>query len=372
MSSPEMNEAAAARFIEIFNTAAWDDLPAVVAADFVLHHPMGGTMRLGPQGMQQVWAHFKAALPDAWHPIPIMIAEGDYVATLLPTYGTFTGDPHQGIPPTGRWLEYGMVNIVRLEGGKLAEGWFGMDPLVELQQMGAAPAQPTRTLDGQELQALELFRETVNTTGREYDNLTAFGDVVVAMGPSQHAADTRVRTLEIYRVECGVLSLVRSHELPVVPPYAGGTVPDTEASRAVVTRFLDEVVTGHDLEALAELASPDILIHPTAMPCEAGYYGIAGVGRWLGESWDAFRDLAVTDYSTVAQGDIVAVRWSARGTSTGRFMKLPPTGGNVEYSGVSMYRIEADKVAEIWDTRNTLGIMLRLNPDLAAGHAEAA
>ena len=87
----------------------------------------------------------------------------------------------------------------------------------------------------------------------------------------------------------------------------------------------------------------------------------------MGSSWDAFPDLTVSDYSTVAQGDIVAVRWSARGTSTGNFLMLPPTGEVVEYSGVSMYRIEDDKIAEIWDTRNTLGIMLQLNPDLAAG-----
>jgi len=371
MSSTEMNVAAATRFIEAFNTAAWDELPAVVAADFMLHHPMGGTMRLGPQGMAHVWGHFKAALPDAWHPIPVMIAEGDYVATLLPTYGTFTGDPHQGIAPTGRWLEYGMVNIVRLEGGKLVEGWFGMDPLVELQQMGGAPASPPRTLSAREQEALALFHDTVRVAA-EYDNLTAFGDVVAALGPPQHARDARSRTLEIYRAEDGALSRVRSHAFATIPPYCGDLGLDREASRAVVTRFLDEVLTGHDLEALAELASPDILVHPAAMPCEAGYYGIAGAGHWLESSWDAFPDLMVTDYSTVAQGDIVAVRWSARGTSTGRFMMLPPTGGTVVYSGVSMYRVEDGKIAEIWDTRNTLGILLQLNPDLAAGHAEAA
>ena len=367
MNTTETNRAAAIRFIEAFNTAAWDDLPAVVAADFVLHHPMGGTMHLGPEGMRQVWAHFKAALPDSWHPIPVMIAEGDYVANLLPTYGNFTGDPHQGIAPTGQWLEYGMVNIVRLEGGKLVEGWFGMDPLVELQQMGAAPSPPPRSLSVQEQKTLALFQETINTSGLEYDNLTAFDDVVVALGPPQYAEDTKARTLEIYRVESGALSLVRSHEFPTIPPYAGGSFVDPEASRAVVTRFIDEVLIAHDLRALAALASPDILIHPAAMPCEAGYYGVAGAGRWLGSSWDAFPDPTVSDYSTVAQGDIVAVRWNARGTSTGSFLMLPPTGEVVEYSGVSMYRIEDAKIAEIWDTRNTLGIMLQLNPDLGAG-----
>lgn len=47
---------------------------------------------------------------------------------------------------------------------------------------------------------------------------------------------------------------------------------------------------------------------------------------------------------------------------------LPPTGQTVEYTGVSGYRVEGDRIAEIWDTRNTLGIMLQLKPDLAAGH----
>jgi predicted ester cyclase len=47
---------------------------------------------------------------------------------------------------------------------------------------------------------------------------------------------------------------------------------------------------------------------------------------------------------------------------------LAPTGATVEYTGISMYRIEGDKIAEIWETRNTLGIMQQLKPDLAAGH----
>jgi hypothetical protein len=33
-----------------------------------------------------------------------------------------------------------------------------------------------------------------------------------------------------------------------------------------------------------------------------------------------------------------------------------------------MYRIEDGKIAEIWETRNTLSIMLQLSSELAAGH----
>jgi predicted ester cyclase len=143
---------------------------------------------------------------------------------------------------------------------------------------------------------------------------------------------------------------------------------DTEQSRSVVARFFEDVLIGHDLESLGGLASPDVLVHRTAMPCEASHYGIEGMGGWLEEGWRAFPDLTIVDYHTVAQGDIVAARWTARGTSLGNFLMLASTGETVEFTGVSMYRIEDNKIAEIWETRNTLGIMLQLKPDLAAGH----
>ena len=138
------NKATAARFIGAFNNDDWDTVREVVADGFVFHHPIGGTVEAGPEGMVAAWAGFKSLSPDSWHPIPILIAEGDWVAVLLPTYGHLTGHSDQAPPPTGGRLDYGMVNIVRFEAGRLAEMWFGMDPLVEMQQMGMAPASPPR------------------------------------------------------------------------------------------------------------------------------------------------------------------------------------------------------------------------------------
>jgi predicted ester cyclase len=367
-SISETNKAVATRFIEAFNTDDWDTVREVVAPNYVFHHPVGGTVQAGPEGMVKAWSDFKAALPDSWHPIPVMITEGDYLAVLLPTYGHFTGEPYHGAPPTGEWLEYGMVNMVRFEDGKLAENWFGMDPLAERQQMGAAPSMPPHHLSATEKANIELFQQTINTASQEFDNLTAFGDVVVVLGPPQYLEDTTTREVKIYRATNGSLELVYSHELTTNPPYAGDPSADTELSRAVVKSFFEDVLNGHDLSTLARIASPDILIHPTAMPCEASYYGINGVESWLGWQWKAFPDLTITDYFMVVQGDIVAVCWTARGTSKGNFMMLPPTGDPVEYTGASMHRIESGKIAEIWETRNTLGIMRQLNPQIGRGH----
>ena len=104
------------------------------------------------------------------------------------------------------------------------------------------------------------------------------------------------------------------------------------------------------------------------MPYEASYYGINGTSNWLETQWKAFPDLTITDYFTVAQGDIVATRWKARGTSKSNFLMLPPSGNTVEYAGSSMYRIESCQIAEIWETRNTLAIMGQLNPDMNKGN----
>jgi predicted ester cyclase len=354
----------AAKFIEAFNTDDWDTVHEVVTPNYVYHHPIGGTVHAGPEGMVAAWSSFKSSLPDSWHPIPVMITEKDYLAVLLPTYGHFTGEPYHNIPPTGKWLEYGMVNIVRFEDNLIAENWLGMDPLAEMQSMGAAPLMPLRQLTAIEKANIGLFQRTINTTGQEYDNLTAFGSVVVALGPPQHKKDTTNRKMEIYRSVNDSLELLRSHEFTTNPSYSGDPSEDTEISLDTVKRFFKDILIGHSLNVLSEIVSPDILIHPTAMPCEASHYGINGISNWMETQWKAFPDLTITDYFTVSRRDIVATHWTARGTSRDNFLMLPPTGNVVEYTGASMYRIESGKIAEIWETRNTLSIMGQLNPNM--------
>lgn len=363
----EKNKETATRYIEAFNTDDWDTVREVVSPNFVFHHPIGGTVQAGQEGMVGVWADFKASLPDSWHPIPIMIAEGDFLAVLLPTYGHFTGKPYHGSPPTGKWLEYGMVNIVRFENDKIAENWFGMDPLTEQQQMGAAPAFPPRQLSSNEKTNIKLFQQTINSAGLEFDNLTAFDDTITALGPPQHKEDTSTRKVEIYRKIKDSFELDYSNEFTTNPPYTGNPSADKELSRTLVKRFIKEVLIDHNLDILSNIASPNILVHPTALPCEASYFGIKGVSNWLSSQWGSFPDLIITDYFTVAQGDIVAVHWTARGTSKGNFFMLPPTSKPIEYTGSSMYRIEEGKIAEIWETRNTLSIMRQLNPEIGQG-----
>jgi steroid delta-isomerase-like uncharacterized protein len=74
----------------------------------------------------------------------------------------------------------------------------------------------------------------------------------------------------------------------------------------------------------------------------------------------AFPDLAVNVDLMVAERDLVAVRWTARGTNTGSGNGIPATGRKVEVSGTAIFRFVDGKIAEEWTSANTLGLLKQL------------
>ena len=74
----------------------------------------------------------------------------------------------------------------------------------------------------------------------------------------------------------------------------------------------------------------------------------------------AFPDLAVNVDLMVAEGDLVAVRWTARGTNTGTGNGIPVTGRKVEVNGTAIFRFENGRIAEEWTSANSLSLMKQL------------
>jgi predicted ester cyclase len=59
-----------------------------------------------------------------------------------------------------------------------------------------------------------------------------------------------------------------------------------------------------------------------------------------------FPDVVSTIEDIIAEGDKVVAHWRSRATHQGNYMGIPPTGNRVEFTGISVYRIEGDKIAE--------------------------
>lgn len=75
---------------------------------------------------------------------------------------------------------------------------------------------------------------------------------------------------------------------------------------------------------------------------------------------EAFPDLHHTIHELVAEDDLVAVRWTMKGTHRGAFSGLPATGKPVAFSAISIYRFKDGKIAELWAQVDRLGLLQQL------------
>jgi predicted ester cyclase len=113
------------------------------------------------------------------------------------------------------------------------------------------------------------------------------------------------------------------------------------------------------------------------VPYTSDFVGHAGNGTFThkaglaeAKGWrQAFPDLRMNVDLIVAENDLVAVRWTARGTNTGSGNGLPATGKSVIANGQATFRFVDGQIAEEWAVGDTIGIMKQLG--LAPGTAQA-
>ena len=129
-----------------------------------------------------------------------------------------------------------------------------------------------------------------------------------------------------------------------------------EENKSIVRRFFEVGPSKGDLDAANELLAPDFFLH-VPLPCSPG---VRGIDEVVSACRAAFQDLQVTVEDMVAEGDMVAARFTARGVHNGAFMGLPPTGKPITMTGIEIFRLENGKIAELWGEANLLGLMQQL------------
>jgi predicted ester cyclase len=80
-----------------------------------------------------------------------------------------------------------------------------------------------------------------------------------------------------------------------------------------------------------------------------------------------FPNVVSTVEDLLAEGDKVVARWRSRATHKGDYMGIPPTGNEVEFTGISFYRIEGDKIAESWNVEDQFGLMRQIGAVAESG-----
>ena len=136
----EQNKAIFRRMVEeIFNRGNMSQVDEFIAPDFIEREELPPGIPPGREGVKQMTIMFRSAFPDFKATIDDMIAEGDKVVVRMTWSGTHKGE-FMGIPPTGKSVSFGLIDIVRFAGDKFVEHWGMMDSTSMMQQLGVNPA----------------------------------------------------------------------------------------------------------------------------------------------------------------------------------------------------------------------------------------
>lgn len=123
----------------------------------------------------------------------------------------------------------------------------------------------------------------------------------------------------------------------------------TAENVALAHRWFEEVWNQRRFEIIDELLSPD----SRCISSEGAVIGREGFReKMLSPLLAAFPDVSVTIDGTLAQGDEVVVRWTARGTYTGEGLGFPANGRTFVAPGMTWIRYDHGRMREglnCWD-----------------------
>ena len=150
----------------------------IFAEDFVFHFVMGDELDL--EAYRAFHAGNHAALPDLTVTDYLIIAEGDHIAAVFYMGGTFSSE-WSGIPPTGEPFGFNVIDLFRVENGKVVEAWDIFHTLDFMQQLGAIPVESP--VGPQEPWAIE-FGESEFTSDEQVALVASHWEAIVTGDPA--------------------------------------------------------------------------------------------------------------------------------------------------------------------------------------------
>jgi steroid delta-isomerase-like uncharacterized protein len=132
----------------------------------------------------------------------------------------------------------------------------------------------------------------------------------------------------------------------------------SEQNKQLVRRAVEEVWNKGNYDLAHEFLTSDFVVHGSTPADDV--HGPEGVRQHFSMLRTAFPDLHFTVEDQIADGDRVVTRWTARGTHTGPFNGIPPTGNTGVVTGIDIDRIANGKLVECWMNLDELGLLQQL------------
>ncbi len=129
-----------------------------------------------------------------------------------------------------------------------------------------------------------------------------------------------------------------------------------EENKTIVCRWVEAFNDG-DLDAVEELLTDSYVRHDPNSP---EVHGPEEEKQLIAIYRSAFPDLHFTLEDIVAEDDRVATRLGISATHEGELFGIPPTGKQLAFTAMELYRLKEGKIEEQWVNVDTLGMMQQL------------
>jgi steroid delta-isomerase-like uncharacterized protein len=130
----------------------------------------------------------------------------------------------------------------------------------------------------------------------------------------------------------------------------------SQQNKEVVRRWFEEVWNNGRASAVDEMLAKDGVIH-----------GLGGSMRGPEEFKTfhaayraAFPDISIRIDDLVAEGDVVALRWSGTATHRGDTLGFAATGKRIMFTGMGFARVLDGKLVEGWNSFDQLGMFQQM------------
>jgi serine phosphatase RsbU (regulator of sigma subunit)/ketosteroid isomerase-like protein len=154
----ERNKTLVRRFLEAQAKGDLNAAKQMMPPHFVDHNLRPGK-KPDREGYLRVVAEERAAFSDIRYIIEDQIAEGDKVMTRWTGSGVHDRGEYQGFAPTGRWSADTIIDVHRIEGGKIVEEWKGASTIAALQEERLAHVERERERVEQELRVARSIQQ---------------------------------------------------------------------------------------------------------------------------------------------------------------------------------------------------------------------
>ena len=130
----------------------------------------------------------------------------------------------------------------------------------------------------------------------------------------------------------------------------------SEENKALLRRWFEEVWNQGRAASIDEMLASDAIVHglgpslrgPSEFkPFQAMYRG-------------AFPDIDLQVDDMLAEGDLVAARWSGVGTHRGDGLGFMATSKRAQFKGLTIVRVRDGKIVEGWNSFDQLGMLQQL------------